>query len=105
MRLGTFIIGEYRGLSEDTGFGQQLRVRTGQPTTRSPQGYETKIDFFVFNPNTGAKTLPDSLRPGDYVRCEVRPKAKAFNSATKGLSAMNTYDLVTFEVLDTADID
>jgi hypothetical protein len=99
MRFGSFVFGEFKGIRPDEGYGTQLRVRTGEPTVRSPDGYEERIDYTPYDAQTGLAVLPEDLRVGDFVAVRVRVTTKGYVSDKKGLGGMSILTLQGIEVL------
>lgn len=102
MLFGAYVVGEYKGVNPDTGFGSTLRIRVGEPSERSKDGYEERIEFFPFDPQTGERTLPSDLRQGEIVMCAVKVKSKAYNGKL-GVGAMSLFTLVSIRVLGDAE--
>lgn len=103
MRLGISVVGQFMGVKPDEGFGSQIRIRTGEPFTRGGElkpGREENVDFFAFSPVNGRPTLPEDLKVGDYVQCDVSARSKGYRSADRGLSGMTVFTLESIVVID-----
>ncbi|HEY1824971.1 MAG TPA: hypothetical protein VGG21_03320 [Acidimicrobiales bacterium] len=102
MQLGAFVVGEFKGINPDAGFGATLRVRVGEPNERNKDGYEERIEYFPFDPQSGERTLPAELKVGDFVVVGVLVKSKVYENkrGLGGAASMSLYTLRTLAVVD-----
>jgi hypothetical protein len=98
IEFGTTVTGQFAKIESDE-FGDRIFLRVSAPTERRPQGYETRIDYTPFNPQTGQRTLPP-LRAGDVLRVTVKVNTRTYKSTDQGRQGLSTYELLAIEVLD-----
>jgi hypothetical protein len=71
---GTFVLGAFRGVSQD----QYPKLHVGTFVRQDGTEYEERMEFNPFDPKTGAATLPEGLELGTRVAVRISLSARGY---------------------------